>query len=132
MIRKVILLAIAASTGVSFAACAAENTVTIVNAGPTTESVKVVKDPDTGKLRAATPDEAAAMASQPAQRLAPNVVTISRPATTMVNRADGSATIRRSLDDMDSLVAVKKADGKVSYGHKGDAAVQSNSNLPKE
>jgi hypothetical protein len=110
MIRKAILLALAAST-VSFAVCAADGL----------DSVKVVKDPQTGKRRAATPDEAAAMANQPAQRLAPNVVAVSRPSMSIVSRPDGSATIRRSLDDLDSLVAVKGADGKVSINHKGNA-----------
>jgi hypothetical protein len=94
-------------------------------------SVKVVKDKETGKLRAATPEEADEMAAQPASRLAPNVVVISRATTTMVTRADGSATIRRSVDELDSLVAEKRADGKLTVRHKG-APVSSTPNLPKE
>ena len=128
MIRKWIMPAFLAGTGVVFAACAvAAQGVTVVNAG--LDSVKVVKDKDTGKLRAATPDEAAAMASQPAQRLAPNVVVMSRPNMSIVNRADGSATIRRSLDDLDSVVAERGANGKLNIGHHG---VPSTPNLPKE
>ena len=122
MIRKWIRLACAAGMGVTLAAgVAAADTVTVVKAGPAIDSVKVVKDKDTGKLRAATPEEADAMASEPAQRLAPNVVVMSRPATTMVTRADGSATIRRSLDDLDSVVAQRGADGKLKIDHKGGA-----------
>jgi hypothetical protein len=132
MIRRYILLALVASTGGALAmGAAAADGVTIVNAGPAVDSVKVVKDKDTGKLRAATPDEAAAMASQPAQRLAPNVVVMSRPATSMVSRADGSATIRRSVDDLDSVVAERGANGKMTVRHKG-APVPTTPNLPKE
>jgi hypothetical protein len=118
MIRKWIKPAFWLGTGVVFAACAAAaQEVKVVNAG--LDSVKVVKDKDTGKLRAATPDEAAAMASQPAQRLAPNVVVMSRPSMSIVSRADGSATVRRSLDDLDSVVAERNADGKLRIDHKG-------------
>jgi hypothetical protein len=99
--------------------------------GSALSSLKVVKDKDTGKLRAATPEEADEMAQRPTSRLAPNVVVISRPATTMVSRADGGVTFRRSLDDMDSLIAEKRTDGKLTVRHNG-APVPSTPNLPKE
>jgi hypothetical protein len=53
---------------------------------------------------------------------------LSRPATTMVQRPDGSATIRRGADELDEVVASKGADGKVKLGHKHAAPT----NLPKE
>ena len=131
MNRKTMLLAAMASTGVLFAAgTAAAAEVTIVRAGPALNAMKVVRDKDTGKLRAATAEEIAAMGNTPASAFAPNVAVVSRPQTTIVTRPDGSATIRRSLDDLDNVVAVKGADGKLKMGHhQGPAATQP---LPKE
>jgi len=133
MIRKTSLLALAACTGVALAAGAnAADEVKVIKAPEAAvSSVKVVKDKQTGKLRAATPEEADEMASQPAARLAPNVVVVSRPATTMVTRPDGSATIRRSVDELDAVVAEKRADGKLAVRHKG-APTPTTPNLPKE
>ena len=114
------MLAVMACTGVALsagAAAAAESTVTIVNA-PKLDAMKVVKDKDTGKIRAATPEELEAMNAAPRTGYAPNAAMLSRPATTMVQRPDGSATIRRAADDLDALVVSKTADGKVTLGHK--------------
>jgi hypothetical protein len=128
------LLALAACAGVAFgagAAQAAESKVTVVNAGAGTDAVKVVRDKDTGKIRAATSDEIAAMGTT--SRLAPNVSILNRPATTMIQRPDGSATIRRSLEDLDSIVAERGADGRLSKRH-GDkhAPAASSQTAPKE
>jgi hypothetical protein len=126
------LLAVMACTGVAFAvggAVAAESTVTVVKATGGLDSMKVVRDKDTGKLRAATSEEIVEM-NNSGQALAPSLLSLSRPVTTMVTRADGSATIRRSLDDLDSLVATRTADGKLIVQH-GKHAVPVQS-LPKE
>ena len=131
MMRRTSLLAILASTGVALAAgVAAADEVKVIKAGPVVDAVKVVKDKQTGKLRAATEEEAAAMAAQPSARLMPNVVVISRPTSTIVQRADGSATVRRSLDDLDSLVAQRGADGKLRVHHNANTAPTNT--LPKE
>lgn len=135
MQSKTRMLAIMAGMGVALTAGGvAAGEVKVINAGPAMDAVKVVKDKETGKLRAATAEEAAQMAARPATRLAPNVVVLSRPTTTIVTRPDGSATIRRSLEDLDSLVAVRRADGKLNVRHQQgkDAAAPSTPNLAKE
>jgi hypothetical protein len=127
------MLALAACTGMALAsgvAQAAESNVVVVKAGGGTDAVKVVRDKDTGRIRAATPDEIESMGSS---SLAPNVVVLSRPATTMVSRPDGSATIRRSIDDLDSVVVERGADGKVSMRHGGKNAPKApTQTAPKE
>jgi hypothetical protein len=113
------------------AAHATESNVTVVNVGGGADAVKVVRDKDTGRIRAATSDEIAAIGTT--SRLAPNVTILNRPATTMVERPDGSATIRRSLDDLDSIVAERGADGRLSKRHGGkDAPKPSTQTAPKE
>jgi hypothetical protein len=132
--NRMSMLAIVASTAVALSAgiaVADEAKVTVIKAGPALNDVKVVKDKQTGKLRAATEEEAAEMAAQPAARLAPNVVVISRPTTTMVTRPDGSSTIRRSIEDLDSLVAERRTDGKLSVRHNANHT-PATPNLPKE
>lgn len=126
------LLALAACTGMAFAAGtaqAADSKVTVVKAGGGTDAVKVVRDKDTGKIRAATPEEMDAMGNS---SLAPNVVVLSRPVTTMVQRPDGSATIRRSLDELDSVVMERGADGKLSMRHGGKHVAPAPQTAPKE
>ena len=127
------MLAVMACTGVAFAvggAAAGESKVTVVNAGVGLDAMKVVRDKDTGKLRAATSDEIVEMSAN-ASKLPPSVLTLSRPTTTVITRADGSVTVRRSLEDMDALVAVRTADGKIVLRHGGTHAVPAQS-LPKE
>jgi hypothetical protein len=51
--------------------------------------------------------------------------------TTIVWRADGSATVRRSVEELDSLVIERGADGKLNVRHE-DGHAPSTSNLPKE
>jgi len=128
------MLALAACAGLAFAAGgahAAESNVTVVNAGGGTDAVKVVRDKETGRIRAATAEEIEAMGPS---RLAPNIVTISRPTTTAVTRADGSTTIRRSFEDLDSVVLERGADGKLRMRHGGkDApAAPATQTAPKE
>ena len=126
------MLAVMACTGVAFAvggAVAGESKVTVVNVGGL-DSMKVVRDKDTGKLRAATSEEIVEL-SAAGSKLPPSILTLSRPTTTMVTRADGSATIRRSLEDLDALVAVRTADGKIILRHGGTHAAPVQS-LPKE
>ena len=132
MDRMARLLAIMASTGVAFAvggAVAADVKVTVVKAGGL-DSLKVVRDKETGKLRAANADEIAEMNRQPGNYL-PNAAVLSRPVTTLVSRSDGSMTIKRSADDMDHLVVTREANGKLvtRHGDRHDKPVQS---LPKE
>jgi hypothetical protein len=58
---------------------------------------------------------------------------LNRPGTTMIQRADGSATIRRSLEDLDSVVAERGADGRLEKRHGGkDAPKASTQTAPKE
>ena len=124
------LLAVMACTGVAFAAggaVAGESKVTVVNA---LDAMKVVRDKDTGKLRAATSDEIVEMSAS-GSRLPPSVLGIARPVTTFVTRADGSVTVRRALDDLDSLVATRTADGKIVLRHGGTQAAPAQT-LPKE
>ncbi len=132
MNRHARLLALVASTAVAFAvggAVAAESTVTVVKVTPKMDGMKVVRDKDTGKLRAATPEEIVELNNAP-RTYAPNAVVLNRPVTTIVTRADGSATIRRAAGDLDSLQVSRDANGKL-VAHHGDqqpAAKQ----LPKE
>jgi hypothetical protein len=129
------MLALVACAGMALAAStaqAAESKVTVVTAGSATDAMKVVRDKDTGKIRAATPEEMESMAGT--RSLAPNVVVLSRPVTTMVSRPDGSATIRRSVDDLDSVVMERGTDGKLSMRHGGKhaAAAPATPTAPKE
>jgi len=112
---------------------AEESNVTVVKAGDALSQMKVVRDKETGKLRPATSDEIVAMSQGSARSYGPSVVVLSRPNTTMVTRPDGSATIRRSIDDLDSVVVSRAADGKLhmQHGAKGEASPAQTAN-PKE
>lgn len=115
------VLAVMACSGVALAAGglqAAESKVTVVNSPAKLDAMKVVRDKNTGKIRAATPEEIEEMNAAPRTGYAPNAVMLSRPTTTIVQRADGSATIRRAVDDLDEVVASKGAGGKINLGHK--------------
>lgn len=101
---------------------AEESKVTVVKASDALDQMKVVRDKETGKLRPATSDEIVAMSQDAKPGYGPSIVVLSRPNTTMVTRADGSATIRRSVDDLDSVVASRTADGKLHLQHGGKAA----------
>lgn len=125
------LLAVMAGAGLVLAAGslqAAESKVTVVNAPGKMDAFKVVRDKVTGRIRAATPEEIEEMNAAPRSGYAPNAIMLSRPATTMVQRPDGSATIRRGAEELDEVVASKGADGKLNLGHKHAAP----STLPKE
>lgn len=125
------LLAVMAGAGLVLAAGsvqAAESKVTIVNAPGKMDALKVVRDKQTGRIRPATQEEIEEMNAAPRTGYTPNPVMLSRPVTTIVQRPDGSATIRRSAEELDEVVAAKGADGKVKMGHK-DAAPTSQ---PKE
>ena len=131
MNRVARLLALAASTAVAFAfggAVAAETTVTVVKAPGKLDGLKVVRDKETGRLRAATAEELVELNNAPAT-YAPNAVVLNRPVTTMVTRADGSATIRRSADELDSLLVSRDANGKLVVHHGDKPAAKT---LPKE
>lgn len=80
--------------------------------------MKVSRDKETGQLRAPSADEEAALASK-SRMLAPNVVVLRRPVTTMEFRSDGSAVMKRTLDDMDNLVLTRQADGRSVIRHGG-------------
>ena len=119
------VLAVMACTGVGLcagAAVAGESKVTIVNApGAKLDAMKVVKDKETGKIRAATPEEIAEMNAAPSRNFVPNAVVLSRPASTVTVHADGSMTGRRSFDDLDAVVVERGADGKAVLRHAGKA-----------
>ena len=121
-----------ACTGVALASggvVAGEVKVTVVKASGL-DSMKVVRDKETGKLRAATPDEIAEMNRQPSNYV-PNAAVLSRPVTTVVTRADGGMTVKRSVEDLDSLVASRDANGKLVIRH-GDKHAAPTQTLPKE
>ena len=124
------LLAVMAGAGLVLAAGsvqAAESKVTIVNAPGKMDAMKVVRDKQTGRIRAATPEEIEEL-NAARTSYAPSPLMLSRPATTMVQRPDGSATIRRGADELDEIVVSKGADGKLNMGHKHAAP----STQPKE
>ena len=124
------MLAVMACTGVALAvgsAVAGEVKVTVVKASGL-DGIKVMRDKESGKLRAATPEEIKEMNSQ-SSGFAPNAVVVSRPATTFVTRADGSMTVRRSIEDIDSLKVERGANGKLVAHHGDKPAAQP---LPKE
>ena len=130
------MLAVMASSGVALAAgsaSAAESKVTIVNApAAKLEAFKVVKDKQTGKIRAATSEEIAEMEAAPVG-FAPNAAVLSRPASTLTVNADGSMTGRRSFDELDSLVIERGANGKVTIRHGAQhAPAASKPAAPKE
>ena len=136
MNRRSKALAVTACAGVALCvsiANAEESSVTVVKASDALSAMKVVRDKETGKLRPATSDEIVAMSQGSARSYGPSIVVLSRPNTTMVTRPDGSATIRRSVDDLDSVVASRTADGKLhmQHGAKAPAPAQQSAN-PKE
>src|SRR3954470_9959018 len=97
MNRITSLLAVTAGMAVALAAgIAAADEVRIIKAGPALDAKKVVRDKETGKLRAPTEEELVEMNSAPANRFAPNVIVQSRPMTTIETRPDGVGVIRRS------------------------------------
>jgi hypothetical protein len=133
MNRMKLVLAIMACAGAAFAvgsAGAEEPKVTVIKAGDALNAMKVVRDKETGKLRPATPDEMAQMGLATAPGYAPSIVVLSHPVTTMVTHADGSATIRRSLDDLDKVVVSRAADGTLAAHH--GAFVPTTPSKPKE
>ena len=101
--------------------------VTVVKASGL-DGIKVVRDKESGKLRAATAEEIKEMNKQ-AGGFVPNAVVVSRPSTTFVTRADGGMTVRRSIEDIDSLKVERAADGKLVARHGDKPAAQP---LPKE
>lgn len=136
MDRSSRMLALAAGMGLAFAvgiAHADEPRVTVIKAGPATDAMRVVRDQDTGKIRMATPEEIAAMAFDAPSTSRPAPSVLGRSATTMVTRSNGSATVRRSVDDLDAVVIERSADGKMSMRHAGGHVPSSSTpNLPKE
>ena len=83
--------------------------------------MRVARDKETGGLRNPTAEENAALDAK-ASSIAPNVVVVRRPVTTVEYRADGSAVGKRSLDDMDNLVVTRTADGKAVLRHSNKPA----------
>ena len=137
MERMAKMLAILASSGVALAvgpAAAAESKVTVINApAGKLEAFKVVKDKQTGKIRAATSEEIEEMNAAPSVGFAPNAAVLSRPASTLTVNTDGSMTGRRSFDELDSLVIERSADGKAQIRHGGkQAPAAAKPTAPKE
>ena len=95
-------------------ACAAALVPAVGTADPAKPSValsdmKLARDKETGQMRAPTTEEEAALAAK-ARMLAPSVLLLRRPVTTVEYRADGSAVAKLSLDDMDNLVMTRGVD----------------------
>ena len=97
------------------ATSSANDAVSAKSAGALSD-MKVSRDKETGQLRAPTPEESAALKAKAAS-IAPNVVVLRRPVTTVEVRPDGSMVGKRSLDDMDNLVLSRTADGKAVLRH---------------
>ena len=105
-----------------------------VNSANALNDMKVARDKETGELRSLTQEEEAALKVRAkASSYAPNVVVVRRPSTTVEIRADGSAVAKRSLEDMDNVIATRTADGKTVLRHsdKPEAALPTQ-NLPRE
>jgi hypothetical protein len=135
MNRKSGVLVLAAGIAVAWAAgsaAAGESKVTVVKAGDALNAVKVTRDKDTGKLRPATPEEAAQIGRASAPGYAPAIVVQSHPVTSLVTNPDGSITVRRSLDDLDKVMISRTADGKVRMGHGEKGASHDNASKPTE
>jgi len=119
MNRVARMLALAASTAVAFAAGSAgagESKVTVIKAGPALSDMKVARDKETGQLRAPDADELAALKAA-SVTVAPHILELVRPVTTVERRADGSAVGKRALSDMDHLLLIRGADGKQVMQH---------------
>ena len=94
--------------------------------------MRVARDRETGDLRTPTAEENAALSTK-ASSIAPNMVVLRRPVTTVEVRANGSAVAKRSLDDMDNLVVTLAADGKAVMSHSAKPAPMAPAhNLPQE
>jgi hypothetical protein len=137
MERMTRLLAVTACSAMALAlgtASAGESKVIIINApAGKMDAFKVVKDKQTGKVRAATSEEIEEMNAAPLHGFAPNAAVLSRPASTLTFNADGSMTGRRSFDELDSLVVERSADGKTQIRHGAkQAPAAAKPALPKE
>ncbi|MGB7738259.1 MAG: hypothetical protein WBM03_04040 [Steroidobacteraceae bacterium] len=116
----------------AFVALAAAGTPCLANETPAAQpvasssalsDVKVVRDENTKQLRAPTAEESAALDAK-AKKLAPSVVEIQRPVSTVERRADGSMVGKRSLADMDNLVLETSVDGTKLVRHSRDGAAK--------
>jgi hypothetical protein len=96
--------------------------------------VKVARDKETGQLRAPTADESAELTRQ-ARTIAPDVLMIRRPVTTVETRADGSKVGKLSPDAMEDLLLETTAGGKSVMRHSDEpvpAAATADAELPLE
>jgi hypothetical protein len=98
------------------------------------DDMKVARDRETGELRNLTQEEEAALKVRTkGASYAPNVVVVRRPSTTVEIRADGSVVAKRSLEDLDNIVATRSADGKTVLRHSDKPEPASPThNLPRE
>jgi hypothetical protein len=136
MDRMAKMLATMACTGMVLGladANAGESKVTVVRAGPALSDMKVTRDKETGQLRAPTADEMAALRAS-SVTVAPHILELVRPVTTVEVRADGSAVGKRALGDMDHLVLTRSADGKqvLQHSRKAKALATPTTEAPKE
>lgn len=114
------LAATACALGAVCAAQAGETPkVTVVRApAAVQQAVKVARDKETGQLRAATPEESAALDAK-SVTLPQSMVQIARPTSSIVTRGDGSMTGRLSVDDFDAVIADRAQDGSLRLRHAG-------------
>ena len=111
------LLALAAGLALATSVAQAQET----NA-PSTKSTntlsdrKVVRDPVTGLLRQPTTEEDAELRALP-QALPPAPLLGRRPTASVERRADGSATGKRTLAQMQNLIVETSPEGKVTIRH---------------
>jgi hypothetical protein len=131
------MLVSSACTAVAFAAgvaLAEDARPAPANAANALNDMKVARDKETGALRSPTQEEEAALRVRAkGTSYAPNVVVLRRPSTTVEVRADGSAVAKRSLEDLDSIVATRTADGKTVLRHSDKPeSASSTQTLPRE
>lgn len=113
------LLALAAGLALATSVAHAQETKTSsAKSTDTLSDRKVVRDPVTGLLRLPTPEEDAELRTS-APPLPPNVLQLRRPTASVERRADGSAVGKRTLGQMQHLVA-DSANGTTTIRH-GDA-----------
>jgi hypothetical protein len=102
-------------------AAATEPTVTIVKPAKSdaASSRKVARDAATGKLRPTTAEEDAELdAAAASQRSANNgVLVVNRPSASVARLPSGAVVAKRTVEDLEQLVAVKTADGKLKIDH---------------
>jgi hypothetical protein len=115
---------------------ATEPTVTIVKPvkSDAASSRKVARDATTGKLRPTTEAEDAELeAAAASQRGANNgVLVVNRPSASVARLPSGAVVAKRTVEDLEQLIAVKTTDGKLQIDHASSRSTPKASNTAVE